>query len=181
MRAAAASLPDQDGPDLGSRLTLRPAEVEVAPWPDPARPAAGSAQNTDQRRARIAAAAADCLLDRYRARRGCRPPLITERQHEAGLKLRALWDRAERMPATIARYEAMPRARRGSPTAAEDGAASRDGARAALARVLDGLPPKERSLVEAVCRHDEPARSTMGLLRRGLDGVADYWGMPPER
>lgn len=176
MAARARSRRTEPPPDRGSRRDWRPDEVELV-----RRPEGG-------RQARIAAAAADCLLDRYRAGSGDRRnrvPLITARQHAAGLKLRALWDAAERLPRLIARYEPAPlglvRGHAAGVALPDDGLALRQhGARRALASALAGLDPPDRQLVENVCRHDLAARTAMPRLRRALDHLADHWHLAEE-
>ena len=108
-------------------------------------------------------------LDRY-ARRG----LIDRRQNEAGQALARDWHYARMEPRMVASYRDLIDGGR-----APDAAAEREHARRRMSRAIEAVGRVAASEVVAVCCLQRPAGGpvAMELVRRGLDVLADYYGL----
>jgi len=109
----------------------------------------------------------ECVLDAYWTR--CQ---IIDRQREAGLRFRDLWERSTTVPRVTARYD-----ERTPAGGSADATARIQDAKERLASALRQMPAQEAMVTIAVCGHNEWAGGTRRLeaLRRGLTSLADYW------
>ena len=116
--------------------------------------------------------------------------LVTERQFEAGERLRADWERAQLSPQVTMAWDAAPLSRsRGGPAAAPDLIGSQLDARARFDAVVESAGPGLADILwRIVCagegmREAEtalgwPARAGKLVLTFALDRVADYYRIP---
>jgi hypothetical protein len=146
----------------------------------------GTALDDDGRRVIRARIEAECVVDRYHARM-----LLTDAQHDAGLRFRRLWRAAALPVAVVASYgdtrggggrvDSGTDARAALRSAVLDSGLGRESAAEPL-RVLQvetrpyHLEPAGQVVV-AVCGLDEWAGGSrrLELLRTGLAALAHYW------
>lgn len=111
---------------------------------------------------------------------------VSERQYEAGDRLRGDWERAQLGSRITMRWDAMPASRdRSAPTAPDPGAAALDAKRRFEEALLEAGPGLGDILWRIACagegmREAEsalgwPARSGKLVLTLALDRVADYY------
>jgi hypothetical protein len=108
----------------------------------------------------------ECRLDWYLDK--CS---IEDRQHEAGLRFRRDWLLAVAMQRTIGTYE--PRISGG-----QDFTTAQLAARRRLGRAMTCLGRDVAPIVVDVCCFDRWASGGLPILREGLTGLADHYGMP---
>lgn len=108
-------------------------------------------------------------LDRYARRQ-----LLDRRQVEAGERLAADWQAARMEPRVVASYRDWVDC-----GTVADVQADRAGARRRVARAVAAVGRIAASEVVAVCCHERAVGGTvaMEILRRGLDVLADHYGL----
>lgn len=108
-------------------------------------------------------------LDRYARRK-----LLDRRQVEAGERLAQVWFAARMEPRVVASYRDWVDC-----GTASDAAVDREGARRRFARAIRAVGPIAAREVVETCCHERAVGGTvaMEILRRGLDVLADHYGL----
>lgn len=96
---------------------------------------------------------------------------LDERQHAAGLRLRADWLVATAQPHLVGRYNLRVPGR-------ESFSDMQLAARQRVARALEALSPDERAVAIDVCGFDNWASGRLPLLRRALTALAGHYRLP---
>lgn len=123
----------------------------------------------DGTRATVKRVAMQAPIDRYLARRQ-----IDRRQHEAGQRLARDWHHARMEPRLVGSYRDLIDC-----GGAPDPSVDRGQARRRVSRAILAIGRIASSEVVSVCCLEQPVGGTtaMEILRRGLDVLADHYGV----